>query len=229
MPEIVKCPTCDRALRVPDELLGQQVKCSNCQSVFTAALPQDEPAAPPPDRVRDEPPPPPQDPVQDQPAAPRRPRRRSEDADRNRGGRDDDDDYPVERRRSSRRTEEARAAVAGPAIALMIVGGLALGLSLLGLCVNIIGAAGAGGRGRGGADPMANAIGGIVGGVVGMCWGGVVLSGALQMKNLRSFGYAMTACIVAMLPCNACCLLGLPFGIWGLTVLNQPHVKDSFG
>jgi predicted Zn finger-like uncharacterized protein len=37
-----------------------------------------------------------------------------------------------------------------------------------------------------------------------------------------------TACILAMIPCVNCCILGLPFGIWGLVVLNKPEVKDAF-
>ena len=27
---------------------------------------------------------------------------------------------------------------------------------------------------------------------------------------------------------NACCLLGVPFGIWALVVLNKPEVKAQF-
>jgi hypothetical protein len=38
MPEIVSCPTCDRELRVPDELLGQTVRCPKCQGTFTAQV-----------------------------------------------------------------------------------------------------------------------------------------------------------------------------------------------
>ena len=32
-----------------------------------------------------------------------------------------------------------------------------------------------------------------------------------------------------MVPCiSPCCLLGLPFGIWALSVLNKPHVQAAF-
>jgi len=48
------------------------------------------------------------------------------------------------------------------------------------------------------------------------------------MKNLESYGWAMTACILGMLPCHSCCILGLPFGIWGLTVIHKPEVKSQF-
>jgi predicted Zn finger-like uncharacterized protein len=47
MSTIVDCPSCNRKLRVPDELLGQQVKCPTCSTTFAAAREIVEPAAPP--------------------------------------------------------------------------------------------------------------------------------------------------------------------------------------
>jgi hypothetical protein len=38
----------------------------------------------------------------------------------------------------------------------------------------------------------------------------------------------MAAAIMAMIPCNCCCLLGLPFGIWALVMLMKPEVKSQF-
>ena len=58
---------------------------------------------------------------------------------------------------------------------------------------------------------------------------GFVLFGAIKLLRLQNFGLVMTAVIVAMLPCQCCCLLGLPFGIWALMVLNKPEVKSHFG
>jgi hypothetical protein len=49
-----------------------------------------------------------------------------------------------------------------------------------------------------------------------------------MMKQLKNYGLAMTGSIIAMLPCSVCCLLGLPFGIWSLVVLNNPEVKEAF-
>jgi hypothetical protein len=58
---------------------------------------------------------------------------------------------------------------------------------------------------------------------------GFVLLGAIKMLRLQSYGLCFAACIVAMLPCmNCCCILGLPFGIWGLIVLNKTEVKSQF-
>jgi hypothetical protein len=49
------------------------------------------------------------------------------------------------------------------------------------------------------------------------------------MRKLESFGLCMTASILAMIPClSPCCILGLPFGIWALVVLNKPEVKSAF-
>jgi len=65
----------------------------------------------------------------------------------------------------------------------------------------------------------------IIGGVIGV----IVLIGAGKMQRLESFQFAMTAAIVAMIPCiSPCCFLGLPFGIWALTVLSKPEVKSHF-
>jgi predicted Zn finger-like uncharacterized protein len=80
MANVVNCPNCSRALRVPDDLLGQSVQCPSCQTTFTAALPESPRpsgrAAP-----REEP--------EEEPAPRRRPRRDEED----------DDDRPSRRSR----------------------------------------------------------------------------------------------------------------------------------
>jgi len=57
---------------------------------------------------------------------------------------------------------------------------------------------------------------------------GFVLFGAIKMLRLQNFGLVMAAVIVAMLPCQCCCLLGLPFGIWALVIMNKPEVKSHF-
>ncbi len=74
---------------------------------------------------------------------------------------------------------------------------------------------------------MSGAVG-IVSCVVGVILSCLVLYGALQMKRLSSYGWAMTACILAVVPCTSpCCLLGLPIGIWALVVLLKPEVKAA--
>jgi hypothetical protein len=58
---------------------------------------------------------------------------------------------------------------------------------------------------------------------------GFVLFGAIKFLRLQNFGLVMAAVIIAMLPCQCCCMFGLPFGIWALIVLNKPEVKSQFG
>jgi hypothetical protein len=36
MPEIINCPSCQRKLQVPEELIGQGVQCPTCSTAFTA-------------------------------------------------------------------------------------------------------------------------------------------------------------------------------------------------
>ena len=95
MPIQLTCPACQRQLRVPDNLVGQMVKCPGCKEAFKAVVeeapPPEEPKSsrrPPEDddRFRDEPP-------------ERRVSRRDADEDL-----DDDDDRGERRsRRRSRR------------------------------------------------------------------------------------------------------------------------------
>jgi len=57
----------------------------------------------------------------------------------------------------------------------------------------------------------------------------VVIIGALNMMKMQNYGLALTACVLSVIPClSACCVLGMPFGIWGLIVLNDPNVKSAF-
>jgi len=58
---------------------------------------------------------------------------------------------------------------------------------------------------------------------------GFVLYGATEMLRLRNYGVAMAVAIIALVPCQCCCLFGLPAGIWALVVLNKPEVKSQFG
>ncbi|HYO58780.1 hypothetical protein [Archangium sp.] len=56
-----------------------------------------------------------------------------------------------------------------------------------------------------------------------------VFFGAFQMLNLRNYGLAMAAAIIACIPCyGSCCCLGMPFGIWAIILLVRPEVKTAF-
>jgi len=58
MPSVVACPSCQRQLRVPEELLGRKVECPNCGSTFESAAVA--PGPPPPPASPETPPLPPQ-------------------------------------------------------------------------------------------------------------------------------------------------------------------------
>ncbi|MDP6445062.1 MAG: hypothetical protein QGG36_06300 [Pirellulaceae bacterium] len=57
----------------------------------------------------------------------------------------------------------------------------------------------------------------------------VTLVGAIKMRSLRSYRWAMAACGIASTPCIApCYLLSIPFGLWGILVLGKPEVRRAF-
>ena len=57
----------------------------------------------------------------------------------------------------------------------------------------------------------------------------VVIVGAIQMMQVKSHSMAKAAAIISCVPClTGCCLLGIPFGIWTLVVLNDPTVRQAF-
>ena len=128
----------------------------------------------------------------------------------------------------------AQGQVAGPAIGLLVVGIFMILSQIAGILFNLLGAGmGAVGAVGGSDDAIASLFSGVIGLVFSAVWmvfGGVVIFGALKMKALQSYGLAMTAAIVAMLPCTSgwCCLLGLPLGIWALVVLMNNDVKAAF-
>ena len=57
----------------------------------------------------------------------------------------------------------------------------------------------------------------------------VVIFGGVKMRQLQSWGLALTASVLAMIPLlGPCCCIGLPIGIWALVVLNKTEVKAAF-
>mgnify|MGYP007050631440 CR=1 FL=1 len=58
---------------------------------------------------------------------------------------------------------------------------------------------------------------------------GLMFWGAWRMRELRSYGLAMTSAIIAVIPCcGPCYCLAIPLGIWALVVLAKPEVKSAF-
>jgi cytochrome c oxidase assembly factor CtaG len=110
--------------------------------------------------------------------------------------------------------------VFAPAIALLITGVLNIILAILILFNAAVGHPTKVGE----PPPILFFLAGLVILVVGI----MIVSGARKMKNLSSREAAMTASILAMIPCLSCSIPGLPIGIWSLVVLMNNDVKQSF-
>jgi hypothetical protein len=64
---------------------------------------------------------------------------------------------------------------------------------------------------------------------LGVVLRGIGLFGAIKMRKLESYAWAMTAAVIAVIPCfSACCLLEIPLGIWAIVVLSDNHVREAF-
>ncbi len=68
----------------------------------------------------------------------------------------------------------------------------------------------------------------VIGGVVGLGVSVVILLAGTKLRAARAKGLALTGSILAMTPLSACCLLGLPIGIWCVVVMGKPDVKAAF-
>ena len=131
--------------------------------------------------------------------------------------------------------DDALNKVKGPAICLIISAGVGIAWQLFNVAMNLLGTgigaaslAGSGGAEEG-VQALMSGVLGVVFGVIGIIVGGVVIFGATKMMKLENHALAMTAAVIAMVPCiSPCCILGLPFGIWALTVLNDANVKAAF-
>jgi predicted Zn finger-like uncharacterized protein len=237
MPEQIRCPSCDATLRVPENLLGKNVKCPKCQTTFLAELDAPaEPEAPPPSTARRRPSlPEDEEGIADEPIPKSRRRPAPADEDEEELPPEEDEDRPRRRkRRRGGRLSFAMESLSGPATALMVVGGIDIALGVLNFLAPVLGfslmAGGPGGAGKAAGNPdfMINMVSGFIQGILNLVFGSLIIFGAMKMKQAQSYGLAMTACVLAMIPCVNCCILGLPFGIWGITVLNKPEVKDAF-
>jgi hypothetical protein len=125
----------------------------------------------------------------------------------------------------------AEQRVKGPAIGILvtgIVGGL---MQLASLGANVLGAglAPMAGEGQELWVTLTSGVYGAISALIGLGVAGFLIWGALKMMRLESWGIALATCILALVPCvSPCCLIGLPFGIWGLIVLNDQALKQTF-
>lgn len=124
--------------------------------------------------------------------------------------------------------------VTAPAVSLMVVSIIAIGLGAIGLILDVLMLA------LGAVQMLEETNDGPMSEttqlIIRSLWGLVlliasafVLYGSIQMKNLQRYGTARAAALISVIPCiGPCCLLGIPFGIWALVVLNKPEVKAAF-
>ncbi|MDC0714077.1 hypothetical protein POL68_36770 [Stigmatella sp. ncwal1] len=132
---------------------------------------------------------------------------------------------------------DAREKVNLPAILLMVTGGIGIAFALLGAVQSLTGGSAAQ-MDQLLSDPnipeglktfaAASSKGGIFVNLLSLALNGLVFFGALKMKNLESYGLAMAASIIALIPCFGCYCIGIPVGIWSLITLNKPEVKGAF-
>lgn len=55
-----------------------------------------------------------------------------------------------------------------------------------------------------------------------------ILAGAIQMLRFKTWGLGMAASILCMTPCGCLCFVGVPLGIWGIVMLSQGPVRETF-
>lgn len=216
-----RCPGCNKLLRTAGDTAGKQAKCPECGQIVSVP----GPAAKVPPETLPYPPPSPVIPPGSPFAAASGPAAAG----------DVENPYLAPTQYGppaalAGADPLAASRVAGPAVALIITGVLGIVAQALVLIVNLVELAG--GMRRPGQQAMPVIFSGGLG--VGMAGielliGIVVVIGAVKMKNLENYGFAMAAAVLAMVPCmSPCCLLGLPFGIWALVVLSDAGVKAAF-
>jgi hypothetical protein len=124
----------------------------------------------------------------------------------------------------------ARSRLIVPAIALICLSGLLIGVFALDFVLVIPGTPVVGFEGvppeaKAWMHPLLLAIC-----VFGMLANVFNMVAAIQMLRVRTWGLALAGCIVAALPfvSSALCLITLPFSLWALVVLLKPEVRAAF-
>ncbi len=225
MPIEFRCTECQKLLRTGDDTAGKQAKCPECGGLMTVPSVSETPREVPPEVPPAAPPETPGSPFSatgPEPSAVGDPENPYQ-APTQYG--------PAEQMPFGISEAYASSRVAGPAIALIVTGALGIAIQVANFA-SVFLQIGMMGGGRGAMQPFPIAMPVGIMGVqyaVSFILGIVVILGAIKMKNLQSYGFAMAASIIAMIPCiSPCCFLGLPFGIWALVVLCDDQVKAAF-
>ena len=69
---------------------------------------------------------------------------------------------------------------------------------------------------------------GLLVGLALIAQGPIIIMGALKMRHLESYGWALAGSIAALVPATPLAVFGLPTGVWALAVLTAPEVKAAF-
>jgi predicted Zn finger-like uncharacterized protein len=203
MPTLVNCPSCQRQLRVPDNLLGQLVKCPTCNETFTAAAPPGEERAE---------------------SVPATAQRADDDVDR---------EYEEDRLRGHSgqlRRADALGPVKAPAICLLVASLLGLLADLLVMATVLAPSQPAPNEPdqmKQIREIMSKPIFPAIVGVF-LLINLVAIAGAVAMLVAKARWLAIVGSVAALFNPTCCCALGPPFGIWSLVVLTRPEVKDAF-
>ncbi|MCE5267397.1 MAG: hypothetical protein LLG00_05875 [Planctomycetaceae bacterium] len=226
MPIEFRCSRCGKLLRTPDGTAGRQAQCPECGTI--GAVPGETPSAGSPGETPPEPagfPPVVDNPMGSSQTAPIGPAFKPA--------------LGAGYERSTELYASAAQRVAAPATALTVIGWVTAVLSLLAalfliLCIALVasGAPVREGHALHGEEQVRAIYGCSVYLALTIVWIALsilIMIGARKMRRLEGYGLAMTATIVALVPCiEPCCLLTFPFGIWALTVLSDNAVKAAF-
>jgi phage FluMu protein Com len=213
MPASIRCPECNRLLRLPGHLLGQSVQCPSCATIFMATDEANPAPFTPPHMQADQEALPFVQPV-------RKPAGWS------------DEDYQAQAPRptgqppagrapalGSRRSlnpEKARAAVSGTAAGLQLAGVLGIVGAVL-----LLAAALAWGFEDDVPWAFCNGVSKCLLAFASACWGGIVWTGGARLKNLEAYQSVRISCVVALIPGNVAWPLSLYFGLQALRLLND--------
>jgi hypothetical protein len=68
--------------------------------------------------------------------------------------------------------------------------------------------------------------------VIGIGWAAFIAFAGWKLRQLQSWGVALTGAILAVIPCCGSqfplCILSLPIGIWAIVILCRNDVKSQF-
>lgn len=207
---VIACTECGERVTVMVEDLGHTLRCPMCARRFRAPR---EPSAEPPWRSAAGPPP-----------------RRASDYDSRRREQYDDYNDRARRRRlwpyrehDDNPRELVRYAMtecAAPSTGLIVVGVLTV---LIGLwrAVSMFWVFD---------EPVDSGLYLLLGyGLYSVLVGGFWVFAGIQMKEAKMYGLSMIACITVLIPgVSPCCVLGIVFGVMGISKLNDPRVKRGF-